>query len=67
MNSPEYRDERRIAAAIREGRDVWDREQDTFTRIEKNKDVPPLVREEPERFRYMISRDGESAGFTDYP
>ncbi|KAJ6445183.1 Beta-1,4-mannosyl-glycoprotein 4-beta-N-acetylglucosaminyltransferase [Purpureocillium lavendulum] len=67
MNADQYRDRDRIAAAVREGRDIWEREQDTFTRIDNNDDMPPLVLEEPDRFRYMTSRDGPSAGFTDYP
>lgn len=66
MNKEEYRDRDKIANAIREGRDLWDREQDTFTRVEHNKDLPPMVLKEPHRFRYMVDRDGPSAGFTDY-
>ncbi|OAA58193.1 glycosyl transferase family 17 protein [Cordyceps fumosorosea ARSEF 2679] len=67
MNDEEYRNRDRIANAVREGKDVWEREQDTFTRIDANKDMPALVKQQPERFGYMISRDGPSAGFTDYP
>ncbi|OAA71374.1 glycosyl transferase family 17 protein [Cordyceps fumosorosea ARSEF 2679] len=67
MNDAEYRDRDRIADAIRKGKDVWDRDQDQFSRIENNTDMPPLVLQEPERFGYMTSRDGQSAGFTDYP
>jgi beta-1,4-mannosyl-glycoprotein beta-1,4-N-acetylglucosaminyltransferase len=66
MNREEYRDKDKIAAAVREGKDLWGREQDQFVRIENNKDMPPLVLEEPKRFGYMISRDGLSAGFVDY-
>jgi len=66
MNREEYRDKDKIAAAVREGKDLWGREQDQFLRIENNKDMPPLVLEEPKRFGYMISRDGPSAGFVDY-
>ncbi|KAF5237893.1 hypothetical protein FAUST_5845 [Fusarium austroamericanum] len=66
MNRKQYRDEDKIANAVREGKDLWGREQDEFVRIENNMDVPPLVLEEPKRFGYMISRDGPSAGFEDY-
>ncbi|KAM0277909.1 hypothetical protein ACHAO9_012391 [Fusarium lateritium] len=66
MNREEYRNKDKIAAAVREGKDLWGRDHDKFIRIESNKDMPPLVLEEPKRFRYMISRDGPSAGFTDY-
>lgn len=67
MNAEQYRDKDKIAAAVREGRDVWERQQDTFTKVEKNMDLPLLVLEEPKRFGYLTNRDGPSAGFTDYP
>ncbi|KAF7562625.1 hypothetical protein G7046_g1506 [Stylonectria norvegica] len=67
MNDPKYRDRDLIAKAVQEGKDLWGRRQDNFVRIEDNKDVPPILLEESERFRYMLNRDGETAGFTDYP
>lgn len=67
MNHRYFRDRDRIAEAVRHGRDVWGRRQDTFVRIEGNEDVPAFIREQGDRFRYMLSRDGETAGFTDYP
>ncbi|KAK2616265.1 hypothetical protein QQS21_000900 [Conoideocrella luteorostrata] len=67
MNAERYRDKDKIAAAVREGRDLWERQHDTFTRLQENKDTPPLVLEEPKRFGYMTNRDGPTAGFTDYP
>ncbi|KAG5914877.1 hypothetical protein E4U42_000271 [Claviceps africana] len=67
MNAEPFRDRDRIAAAVRDGRDVWGRPHDTFTRLDANQDVPPLVREEPARFAYMVDRDGPTAGFSDYP
>ncbi|KAM3510146.1 hypothetical protein MY10362_000185 [Beauveria mimosiformis] len=67
MNDEEYRDKDRIADAIRHGRDVWDRDQDQFYKVENNKDMPPLVLQESERFGYLTNRDGPSAGFKDYP
>ncbi|KAK2612758.1 hypothetical protein QQS21_001209 [Conoideocrella luteorostrata] len=66
MNAEEYRDKGKIAAAVREGKDLWGRQQDTFTKIEGNKDLPPLVLEDSKRFGYMADRNGPSAGFTDY-
>ena len=67
MNHEYFRNRDRIASAVREGRDLWGRPQDVFTKVEGNRDMPPLVLEDPERFGYMISRDGPKAGFTDYP
>ncbi|CAJ0551566.1 Ff.00g114960.m01.CDS01 [Fusarium sp. VM40] len=66
MNRDQYRDKNKIASAVREGKDLWGREHDKFLKIESNSDLPPLVLEEAKRFSYMISRDGPSAGFTDY-
>ncbi|TWU74236.1 hypothetical protein ED733_004068 [Metarhizium rileyi] len=67
MNAEQYRDRHRIAAAVREGRDLWERQGESFIRLDDNKDMPPLVLENPSRFGYMTSRDGPSAGFADYP
>lgn len=67
MNAPKYRDRDRIAASVRAGEDLWGRRRDRFVRVEENHDIPPLLLAEKERFRYMLNRDGESAGFTDYP
>ncbi|KOS19631.1 hypothetical protein ESCO_001235 [Escovopsis weberi] len=65
MNGEEFRHRERIADAVRRGVDVWGREGDRFTRVERNEDVPAPLREG--RFGYMLDRDGESAGFSDYP
>ena len=67
MNRKGFRDRDRIAHAVRQGVDLWGRKQDTFTRIENNVDLPNCLLEEQERFRYMLDRDDETAGFADYP
>jgi beta-1,4-mannosyl-glycoprotein beta-1,4-N-acetylglucosaminyltransferase len=67
MNQEYYRDRNRIADAIREGRDLWGRATETFVRIDGNTDVPKFLLENQERFRYMLNRDGPTAGFQDYP
>ena len=69
MNEEQYRDRDHIAAAVRAGKDVWGRSEDLFRRVEGNADVPSVLLEGDgrERFGYMLSRDGESAGFSDYP
>ncbi|TQS32817.1 hypothetical protein Golomagni_06858 [Golovinomyces magnicellulatus] len=66
MNAEQYRNKDKIAAAVRQGKDLWERSVDQFTKIDNNKDMPPLVLDDAERFAYMINRDGPSAGFTDY-
>ena len=67
MNAAEYQDKDVIATAVREGRDLWGREQDIFARQEHNEDLPNILLEDTTRFAYMLNRDGETAGFTDYP
>lgn len=66
LNREEYRDRRRIAERVREGRDLWDREGEVFERVEGNEDVPGFLLENRERFGYVLDRDGRSAGFRDY-
>ena len=67
MNGKEYQQPKKIADAVRDGKDVWGRSRDTFSRVDNNKDVPPMLLENQERFRYMLNRDGPTAGFEDYP
>lgn len=69
MNEDKYRDRARIAGAVREGRDVWDRRSEVFERIDENTDLPEVLLADMGRkkFSYMLSRDGQSAGFSDYP
>ena len=67
MNRKTFQNRTRIASAVREGRDLWERPQDQFRRIENNEDVPKYILEKRDRFRYMLNRDGQTAGFTDYP
>lgn len=66
MNAEQYRDRRRIADRIRNGKDLWDRKGEEYDRIENNLDVPSFLLENRERFRYLLNRDGPTAGFTDY-
>lgn len=67
MNKEKYRQPHKIVAAVRNGRDLWGRKQDQFMRVEDNDDLPALLLQDRERFRYMVDRSGESAGFADYP
>ncbi|GKU11328.1 unnamed protein product [Fusarium langsethiae] len=67
MNRGSFRNRDRIASAVRQGVDLWGRKVDTFTRVDNNIDLPGCLLEDRERFRYMVDRDGVTAGFTDYP
>lgn len=67
MNHRYFQNRTRIATAVREGKDLWLRPKETFQKIENNEDVPKYILKEKDRFRYMLNRDGETAGFVDYP
>ncbi|KAK0618085.1 glycosyltransferase family 17-domain-containing protein [Bombardia bombarda] len=62
MNADQYRDRKRIVDRVRRGRDIWDREGEVYDRVENNTDVPGFLRENPGRFPYVLSRDGEAGG-----
>ncbi|KAI0398422.1 glycosyltransferase family 17 protein [Xylariaceae sp. FL0594] len=66
MNHEAYRDRDRIADRVRNGKDLWDREGQNYERLEDNKDIPELLLKEPDRFQYLLNRDGPTAGFLDY-
>jgi beta-1,4-mannosyl-glycoprotein beta-1,4-N-acetylglucosaminyltransferase len=67
LNHEYFRDRDRIADHVRGGLDLWDREGQEYDRIEGNVDVPSLVLNNRDRFGYLMNRDGQSAGFSDYP
>lgn len=67
MNQDYFRDPERAANHVRQGLDLWDRESEVYDRIAGNTDFPQFLSTQPERFRYLLDRDGESAGFKDYP
>jgi beta-1,4-mannosyl-glycoprotein beta-1,4-N-acetylglucosaminyltransferase len=65
MNGEQFRSRARIVDAVSQGKDLWGRKTETFTRIDGNVDLPEPLRTGA-MFPYMVSRDGEGAGFTDY-
>ncbi|KAI1339641.1 glycosyltransferase family 17 protein [Xylariaceae sp. FL0016] len=67
LNQEVFRDRQRIADRVRNGKDLWDREGEEYERQEDNRDLPPLLLKEPDRFSYLLDRDGPTAGFSDYP
>lgn len=68
LNEARFREEGRIVKLVREGKDLWGRFGQWYRRVENNQDIPNWLRspENRERFGYMLDRDGENAGFTDY-
>ncbi|KJR82564.1 beta-1,4-mannosyl-glycoprotein beta-1,4-N-acetylglucosaminyltransferase [Sporothrix schenckii 1099-18] len=67
MNHEFFRNRERAAHHVRLGLDLWDRKSEVYDRIANNPDVPSFLLEQPDRYRYLMNRDGESAGFADYP
>lgn len=68
LNAKKFRNRERIVAHVRQGKDLWDRWFQWYERVEENDDLPAYLKEESRRgrFRYMVNRDGEGAGFIDY-
>ncbi|KAH6648558.1 family 17 glycosyltransferase [Truncatella angustata] len=67
MNHEIFRDRDRIASRVRDGKDIWDREDEHYEKLENNQDIPKILLDQRERFRYLTDRNGPSAGFKDYP
>ena len=66
LNTEENRDPKTIVERVRNGMDLFGREQQLYDRVEGNEDVPKYILEHSEKYRYMLNRDGEDAGFEDY-
>ncbi|CAK7268970.1 hypothetical protein SEPCBS119000_003330 [Sporothrix epigloea] len=67
MNHDFFRNRERAAHHVRNGIDLFDRSSEVYEHVINNADIPSLLLQQPDRFRYLINRDGESAGFSDYP
>jgi beta-1,4-mannosyl-glycoprotein beta-1,4-N-acetylglucosaminyltransferase len=67
-NTANNRDSRTLVNRVRHGLDLFGRVGELYDRVELNGDVPPFVFEQYKqngRFRYLLNRDGEDAGFED--
>lgn len=67
LNTPEYHDRDRIADRVRKGKDLWDRPGEIYDTIDDNNDIPAPLKTNRERWAYLLDRNGDSAGFADYP
>ncbi|RDW84453.1 glycosyltransferase family 17 protein [Coleophoma cylindrospora] len=65
LNQEKYRNRARIVDRVRKGLDLWDRKGEIYDRVEKNEDVPSLLKENTARFAYLLDRDSPTAGFQD--
>ena len=67
-NTANNRDSRTLVNRVRHGLDLFGRVGELYDRVELNGDVPPFIFEQYKqngRFRYLLNRDGEDAGFED--
>ncbi|CAK7216449.1 hypothetical protein SCUCBS95973_002816 [Sporothrix curviconia] len=67
MNHEFFRNPERAAHHVRHGIDLWDRPSEVYDHIINNTDIPSYLLKHPDRYLYLTNRDGESAGFSDYP
>lgn len=66
-NTEANRDSKTIVNRVRKGEDLFGRAGEMYKRVEENKDVPEYVMHRPDVFGYLLDRDDESAGFSDWP
>jgi len=67
-NTEANRETHTLVNRVRHGLDLFGRAGELYDRVKDNADVPPYILEQFDqhgRFRYMLDRDGESAGFED--
>jgi beta-1,4-mannosyl-glycoprotein beta-1,4-N-acetylglucosaminyltransferase len=66
LNKQEFRNKKTIADRVRAGKDLWMRWGERYDRIEHNRDIPRYLKENSEKFSYLLDRDKANAGFVDY-
>jgi beta-1,4-mannosyl-glycoprotein beta-1,4-N-acetylglucosaminyltransferase len=66
LNQPGFRDPTAIVARVRNGLDLFDREEQYYDRVEANADIPEYMKAHKESFSYMLDRDPPNANFRDY-
>jgi beta-1,4-mannosyl-glycoprotein beta-1,4-N-acetylglucosaminyltransferase len=70
LDTPENSNARAIMARVRTGQDLFGREDQVYDKLRRGQmDVPPYILEQNEkegRFKHLLNRDGEDAGFEDW-
>ncbi|KAF7196654.1 Beta-1,4-mannosyl-glycoprotein 4-beta-N-acetylglucosaminyltransferase [Pseudocercospora fuligena] len=66
LNTEENRDEKTMLERVRKGLDLFGRAGERYARVENNQDVPKYILDHGAKFKYLLNRDGEDAGFTDW-
>ncbi|CAF0913681.1 unnamed protein product [Rotaria sordida] len=66
LDIPKYHDQKHIIDCVRNGKDLYDRHNEQYRRVNINEtELPRLVQVEQERFVYMLDRSSPNAGFRD--
>jgi len=65
-NTPEYTNRAKILRRVINGVDLFDRYDPGFARLENNEDIPQYVKDNKEKFNYMISRPSPTGNFADF-
>lgn len=70
LDTEENRDKKVILSRVREGKDLFGREDQVYDKVPaEGLDVPSYILEQYQangRFKYLVDRDGEDAGFEDW-
>ena len=68
-NTEANRNAATMVQRVREGQDLFGRSSEVYDRVSDNTDVPRYIldtEKHGERFKYLLDRDGEDAGFEDW-
>jgi len=66
-DQPEFKDPAQIVRRVRNGLDLFDREDEKYDKVDSTVDLPMYLKANEERFSFMIDRDPLNANFKDYP
>ncbi|EXJ80669.1 hypothetical protein A1O3_06953 [Capronia epimyces CBS 606.96] len=66
-DQPEFKDPAEIVRRVRNGLDLFDREDEKYEKVDSRTDIPAYLKANEERFAFMIDRDPLNANFRDYP
>ena len=66
LDRDEFKDKEQILNRVRNGTDLFGRDDVRFDRVEDNPDVPEFILNQKDRYNYLIDRDPPNANFRDY-
>lgn len=66
LDREEFTDRDKIVRRVRSGKDMFDREEEQFDRVEDNLDVPQFLVKNKDKYSYLLDRDPPNANFIDY-